>query len=364
MSTVIDLEFTIPETDVPSGLGVPDQSAALMAWINTNVPNGRGPVRDDSGNVMHDDAGEVVRAKNRIIFNEMYRVDEEFRMVGRTDLVFDFEGGGGGFARGTDMPGVKHTAWNHCAYIDLVWPFVHGLKPVGAGYDAAREHEAAFWFESCVAVNINGAESTGVWGDHFYLGKHSGDPKWCDRIMITNSLCGESGRDPLAVTAAGHVTLSGGSFGRCRTCVDLEPNGASGGVSDVLVENVDFGAHSGNFFAAMGGNWTEGTVDRVAIVDNTVRGGTLTSVVSGGLRRSDFTVNGNTATQGTGNGKGAVIQMRGVTGQKVVTGNKCPLQPNRTPPMRMARFWSKDGTEIDPASDPSIICFGNTGDAV
>jgi hypothetical protein len=242
-----------------------------------------------------------------------------------------------------------HFVLNHCNYMELNNVWIVGTKPDGAGYNASLEAQHAFQFESSTNINVQSPRSEQIWGDHLYFGKHTGDTKWSDQITVDGGVFGESGRDPMAMSAASNITVQNSSFGACRTCIDLEPNGSAGGVSDVLVNSCDFGPHQLNFLAALSSS-TVGVVERVTVRACSVTGGNIQVTVAGGERRADFWFTGNTGDVALGNPRGAVMWFDGVGGTITVAGNRNAVQMGRTPPMRIARFPNCPGP---------IVYFGN-----
>ncbi|HEX2384239.1 MAG TPA: hypothetical protein VHI95_16465 [Acidimicrobiales bacterium] len=337
---VVDGQWTIP-ADIPTGLEVPDQTAALLEFIAT-VPDGPGPVRDATGAFLRDAEGNIIRAKNEIVIPAVYRVDQMFRLIGRTDLSLRFTSLGqktGKFVRVTpdDDRGAPHLVLNHCNFMYLHRPWIVGTKPAGFGYDATREAQHALQFESSTYIDVYLPRTKKIWGDHLYFGKHSGETMWSDHITVDGGVFGESGRDPMAMTAASNIVVRNSSFGACRTCIDLEPNGSTGGVTGVLVDSCQFGAHRLNFLAALSGS-TVGVVEQVTVNGCSVTGGNIAVTVAGGERRANFTFTANTGDVALGNPRGAVMWFDGVQGAITVTGNRNPVQMGRTPPMRIARF--------------------------
>jgi hypothetical protein len=342
---VIDAQWKIPKS-IPTGLGVPDQTQALLDFIAT-VPDGPGPLLDATGAVIRDPDGNIVRAQNEILVCDVYRVDQMFRLAQRRDLALTFAPGRRGvgkLVRVTPDPdrAAPHVVLNHCHFMEVNSPWVVGTKPAGARYNANLEAQHAFLFESSTNINVQSPRSEQIWGDHLYFGKHAGATKWSDRITVDGGVFGESGRDPMAMTSASNIVVRNSSFGACRTCIDLEPNGSGGGVSDVLVDTCDFGPHQLNFLASFSPT-NVGVVERVTVKACTVTGGNIAVTVSGGQRRADFKFTGNTGDATLGNPRGAVMWFDGVEGSITVAGNRNALQAGRNPPMRMARFSNCPG---------------------
>ena len=350
--TVIVDEYRVPDTITP-GLDAPDQAPAFTAWLNT-VPSGPGPLYRADGSIF------PARFKNRVIIDKPYRLDTTLRPNGKGELEFAFRDDGSWNRVAWPML-TPQTVWNHCSFIDFLNPVINGSKLDGYTWQAKRESEHAMAFESCVGMYVKDARFSQVWGDDFWIGKHAGDPKWSSNIVIEGAVCRETGRDPVAITAAKNVTIRNCSFGPGRTCLDMEPNGASGGVADVLMEDCTFtGPYLLKFFSAVGGS-TEGVVERVSILNNTGVNLALQAAVGGGERRADFTVVGNTGDRsignsvGVGDNRGCLMWFNGVQGEVVVTDNRNPVNKNRN--MRIARFndcpdvtyernWPDQATEV------------------
>jgi hypothetical protein len=350
---VIDSQRKIPSS-IPTGLNAPDQTQALLNFFAT-VPDGPGVVLDSTGAPVLDPNGNVVRAQNQILISHVYRVDQMFRLIGRKDLALTFTSSRtqtGKFVRVTPDPdrGAPHLVLNHCNFMEVNNPWIVGTKPAGATYDPNLEAQHAYQFESSTNISLQSPRSEQIWGDHLNFGMHAGDTKWSDQITVDGGVFGESGRDPIVLSAASNITVSNSSFGPCRTCIDLEPNGSAGGASDLLVDTCQFGPHRLNFLASYSPS-TVGVVQRVTVKACKVTGGNIAVTVAGGQLRSDFKFTGNTGDTGLGNPRGAVMWFDGVQGTVTVAGNQNSLQPGRTPPMRMARFPNCPGP---------IVYFGNS----
>jgi hypothetical protein len=304
-----------------------DQTDALNDWIR-DVPDGPGPVNDIHGNPIPDlRAVTVIQAPTAPI-----RCDGTLNLTGRQHLAI----------RNLTIQSVAwprltpHLLLDHCNHIHLHQPTIIGTKPADLGYNAKRETETAYRLAGSQNVTLNAPSSQAVWGDHLYFGKTNRNPAWTQNVTVIDGTFGDSGRDPIAATAARNITIARCTFGNGRTCIDLEPNGAQGGVDQFTVTDCIFdGTYTGIFLASASPS-DVGTVENVTVTGNTVTSQDLQTMIVGGSRRANFTLTDNTGTRSVGRGSGAIMNFDGVTGTITVTGNTNPVNPNRN--MRMARF--------------------------
>jgi hypothetical protein len=73
-------------------------------------------------------------------------------------------------------------------------------------------------------------------------------------------------------------------------------------------------------------------------------------------RRANFTIDSCSSPAMQGNSSGAVMSFKNMDGFVTVTNNVQPLQPGRTPPMRVARF------DESTTANAVITYEGNTPD--
>jgi hypothetical protein len=200
-----------------------------------------------------------------------------------------------------------------------------------------------------------------VWGDAFnFACGISGKPSAYHRVEDFNS--GMVHRQSVSVTTGSGISFGGCNFGSSwRSGVDLEPNSNSGLATNILFEDCAWGSHRLNWLAAAPrcgvvsdvtmSRCTDGSPLSVAVTcDPTYTVGGITP------RRANFTIDSCQSTSGAGGPTGAVMNFNFMNGTVTVTNNVQQLQPNRTPPMRVARF------DAYTAANAVITYEGNTPD--
>jgi hypothetical protein len=317
--------------DIPTGLDV-DQTDALNMWANT-IPNGPGALADLDGNPVPNLRGVTLVDLTGLT----YRVDGTLTLLGLLNVAI----------RGLTIVRVTYPALapqlvlDHCTNLILQQPDITGTKAEGWTYQAKRETETAYRLLGSGPVVLNHPRAQNVWGDHLYFGKTNRNPRKTSDVTVTGGTFGDSGRDPIAATAANNITVTDCTFGNGRTCIDLEPNGTQGGVNGITVTDCTFAGQYQLLFLASASPSTVGIVENVTIARNQIPHGSLQTVITGGERRANITVTDNTATQSIGRPSGAVLNFTGVEGPITVTGNTQPVNPNRG--MRVARFTDCPG---------------------
>ena len=167
------------------------------------------------------------------------------------------------------------------------------------------------------------------------MGNNGRSKEWCDDVWVYNFRFFYNGRQGFGITGARNISIHDGTIARIRRSMfDLEPNTATGGISNLLVARVICGSHRLNW-VSMGGS---GTVDRVTFQDCDSRGSDMTTKVkvSSLAPRSNLTFSRNTSNKAAGNPSGAVMDFANAS-NVVVTDNHQPLQTGRTPPMVFAQ---------------------------
>lgn len=257
-----------------------------------------------------------------------YRVEGTIELRDRSGLVIE---GNGATLRATTTGG-SHRA--HLRFIygsDLA---VHNLTLVGANSDggtAAAYHDDLQYQNGIELRGVSGAIISGVkvhnvYGDCFYLGVGYDSTTWSRDLVVRDSECLRNGRQGVALTATENVVIAGNRFDQIGLIgVDIEPNGGTDGVRNVLVTGNSFGTGRQWFFAAVSYSGS-GVVDNVTVDGNSVSGRSLSIKVEPALtqRWTRIAVTNNTSNKAEYyNGNGSVMDIYGVDGL-VVAGNSQP----------------------------------------
>jgi hypothetical protein len=321
--------------DIPTGLDT-DATDQLNAWAAT-IPNGPGALNNLDGQPIPDIRGVTLID----LTGHTYRVDGTLTLLGLLNVAIR----GLTITRVTWPALTPQLAIDHCTNLILDHPNITGTKTEGFTYQAKRETETAYRLLGSGPVVLNQPRAQNIWGDHLYLGKTNRNPRKTSDVTVTGGTFGDCGRDPIAATACTNVTVTNCTFGNGRTCIDMEPNGAAGGVNGLTVTDCTFAGQYQLMFAASVSGSTVGTVENITIARNTAPQHHLQTMIGGGERRANLTITDNTGTISVGRPSGAVMNFTGCTGNLTVTGNTNPVNPNRN--MRMARFVDCDQAVID-----------------
>jgi hypothetical protein len=280
--------------------------------------------------------------------NGLYWTDDTIEPLLKAYVAFS--GNGSTFVRRNQLPGMAsemrgraHWRFNQCAFFTYNDLHVVGEADPVIGYNAALEAQHAFTHSSSAVSQSNNCSANNVWGDGFnFSNGSSGVPSAHHGVEYFSS--GVVHRQSVSITTGDDISFSNCSFGRSwRSGVDLEPNSNRGFATHVLFEDCSWGSHRLGWLAA---------APRCGIVsDVTMRrctdGSPLTVAVTcdptfteGGItpRRANFTIDSCRSTASQGGPSGAAMDFHHTDGTVTVTNNVQPLQPNRTPPMRVARF--------------------------
>jgi len=328
-SAGIGTVYSIPNS-IPSD-GSSEVSQAINDWI-TSIPNGT----PGAYNVA------------QFATNGVYWTDSTIQAVYKAYVTF--AGNGSTFVRRNQLPGTaiatrkrSHWRFNHCAFFTYDNLHVEGEANPTAGYNSALEAQHAFSHMSSVQSQSNHCTANNVWGDGFNFACNiSGQPAAHHRV--SNFSSGIVHRQSVSVTTGNDITFSSCHFGQsARSGVDLEPNSNSGFATNILFEDCSWAFHALNWLAAapQGGIVSDVTMSRCT--DNSPMGLMVTcdpTYTVGGVTpvRANFTIDSCTSTTPNGGPSGAIMNFDFTTGTVTVTNNVQPLQPNLTPPMRVARF--------------------------
>jgi hypothetical protein len=329
-STQNQTVYGIPHS-IPSD-GSREVSQHINDWI-ASIPNGS--------------AG----AYNTAAFatNGIYWVDDTIEPFSKSYIAF--AGNGSTFVRRNQLPGTAsviraraHWRFNQCAWFSYDNFHVEGQADPTVGYNSALEAQHAFTHTSSVQSVSSNCTANNVWGDGFNFACNSSFLPSAHH-NVANFTSGIVHRQSVSITAGHHVTFSGCHFGTSwRSGVDLEPNSNSGRVTHILFQDCGWASHRLNWLAAAPRCGVVSDVTMSRCTD----GSPLTVAVtcdptftdSSGItpRRANFTIDSCTTAAMQGSPSGAVMSISNTDGTVTVTNNVQPLQPGRTPPMRVARF--------------------------
>jgi hypothetical protein len=236
-----------------------------------------------------------------------------------------------------------HWRFNQCAWFTYGDLHVEGQADPTVSYNSALEAQHAFTHMSSVHALSNNCSAKNVWGDAFnFTNDISGLPSAHHTVEYFTS--GIVHRHGVSITTGDDITFSTCDFGTSwRSGVDLEPNSNNGRATHVLFEDCAWAYHRLHWLAAAP---RCGLVSDVTMTRCTDSSPLLVAVTcdktftAGGItpRRANFTIDSCTSTAMQGGPSGAAMLFNYTDGFVNVTNNVQPLQPNRTPPMRVARF--------------------------
>jgi hypothetical protein len=322
--------YRIPNS-IPSD-GSREVSQDINDWIRS-IPNG------------------TASAYNRAAFatSGTYWVDDTIEPFSKSYIAF--AGNGSTFVRRNQLPGTAsvvraraHWRFNQCAWFTYDDLHVDGQANPWVGYNSALEAQHAFTHTSSVQSVSTNCTAKNVWGDAFnFACNSSGLPS--AHHNVGNFTSGIVHRQSVSITTGDDITFSSCNFGRSwRSGVDLEPNSNSGRATHILFEDCTWKAHRLLWLAAAPrcGVVSDVTMSRctdsspltVAVTCDP----TFTDASGITPRRANFTIDSCTSTAQQGGPSGAAMDFHFTDGLVTVTNNVQPLQPGRTPPMRVARF--------------------------
>jgi hypothetical protein len=202
------------------------------------------------------------------------------------------------------------------------------------GYDPNRETQHGIELLGCTNVTLDRVRIRNVWGDKIYCGLNGSNAK-CDTVTATG--CGGlwSHRHSVTLTGCDNWSSTGNDWGESwRSGVNLEPNSSSGGGSNITFDGDSWGYHHLLWVTS---NAAAGTVSNVTFRDCHCDGGALTLNCGGAMTHANWTIDSCSGTQKQGDPSGGVMDFDTVA-TVTVTDNLNPLQDNRDPAMRIARF--------------------------
>jgi hypothetical protein len=320
--------------EVPKSIsshGSREVTADINTWL-ASIPNGT------SAN-----PSTVVFARNGT-----YWVDDTILVGSKSYL--HINGNGSTFVRRNQLPGTasqirgrahwRFTSCNNFEYVNIT---VQGEADPVIGYDATKEAQHAFTLLTSTWGHTSNCIARDVWGDGFNFA--TAGVGGSNHHTVDNYVSGTVHRQGVSVTTGDDIVFSGAQFGHSwRSAVDLEPNSNRGFATHITFENCSWESHQLNWLSAA----ARGGVVSDVTMSNCTDGTPLTMSVScdptytdaSGItpRRANFTIVSNQTSASQGSPSGAVMSFANTDGFVTVTNNVQPLQPGRTPPMRVARF--------------------------
>lgn len=230
-----------------------------------------------------------------------YRVDGTLELSDRSSLTID-----GNAA--TIKPGVEGDG--HRAHLRLHggtnWAIndltIHGSNPYGAVHTWEMQWQHAIDMRGVQGATFTRVHAQDVYGDSFYVGKHTTTGQPSRDVQIIDSSGQRTGRVAgVAVVSAERVTLTGGYYAMAGLNVfDVEPNPGDT-VADVVIENAEIGPWpQRQWNVSLIGPPGEGTatVRDVTIRNNRFTGSPMTVMANmdEDQRLSNVRVEGNTST--------------------------------------------------------------------
>jgi polygalacturonase len=262
----------------------------------------------------------------RVLFpaGARYRVEGTLELVGRSRLVLD--GNGAEFFATEQGSGVR-AHWRLVSGSDLVLRQMTIRGTNADGGKPAAFHDDLQWQHG---VDVRGARRvliedvriSDVYGDCVYVG--SGPTSaWAEDVQVRQSTCERNGRQGIAITAARRVLVERSHLAEIGLMtVDLEPNGASGGATDVTFRDNVIGTGPRQQFLGIGG---DGTIVRLLVERNVLVGKALTVLMlTADSARTGIAVLDNRSDTALDKPGGAAMVFRSVQDLRV-EGNTAPL---------------------------------------
>jgi hypothetical protein len=264
---------------------------------------------------------------SRVVFpaGSRYRIEGTVELAGRSRLLIDGNGSEF-FATAAVDPNRAHWRLLGGSDLELRGIRIRGANPDGgsrAAYHTDLQWQHGVDLRGVRRVLLDGVRVSDVYGDCVYVGSAL-TGGWSEDVRVQASTCERNGRQGVAVTAGRRVLLQGSSLAQISLMtVDLEPNGPSGGASDVLVTGNRVAGESRQQFVGIGG---DGPVSRVRVEGNVLTGKALTVLVVSpkGKPRTGIAVIDNRSDTADDRPNGASLAFQDVRGLRV-QGNLAPL---------------------------------------
>jgi Pectate lyase superfamily protein len=254
--------------------GATDVTAALQALID----------RTPDGGVVQLQARGSYRVEGTLVVEERHRL----RIEGNGALIF---------ATTTGDKSRTHLRIIGGSHLVVRGLEIRGANPYagtdGAAYVPELEGQHGIRTEGATDVELDRVRVSDVHGDFVYLGRHSEDDRWTERVWIHDSTFARSGRQGISVTGGRDIVIEHNTIMDVRMAtIDLEPHPSFGAENIHIIEN-RFGPVRLISFAATGG----GRVDNVVVARNTLRGQALRVIARppDGSRRQRYWIVDNTS---------------------------------------------------------------------
>ncbi len=269
-----------------------------------------------------------------------FRVDGTLRIENRRN--FTLNGNGATIYAITQAD----RARRHLSMSDGVNIRVTGLTVLGANpyagigdlaYQADLEAQHAFEVLGTKNVELDNLQAYDVYGDFVYVGKGT---VGASNVRIHDNTFSRNGRQGVSVTEGTNVFIERNDIsGVRRATFDLEPHNPAAVVDKVTIRDNTVGTGRLKFVASAG----QGQVNNVTVANNVLKGKSLNILVTPpvGVRRTGWTLTGNTSDSTYGSPIGAVIVFY-QTDAITVTGNYQPLQSGRD----MVGVDTNDGCDV------------------
>lgn len=260
-----------------------------------------------------------------------YRIDATFTIRERTGLTFDGNGatfrtvtGGLEFAQ----PRTR-SHWKLLQVTDLIVRNLTVQGPNAAGSEVpALEAQHGFEIDGGLRVTISNVTVRDVYGDGVNVARSFGTksdpvpPRDSEDVLVANSSFERIGRQGFSVTSARRVTLQGNTLsGVQRSALDIEPNGASNVIEDIVFDSNSASGY--DLYLVAAGGACASTFRNITISGNTAVGAGPRVGKIGCNHRENLLIEGNTidVPPGAANQGVLVVKFSGV----VVRGNVITL---------------------------------------
>jgi hypothetical protein len=258
-----------------------------------------------------------------------YRIDGTIELDGRNDLVID----GNGATFFTNVAGASdrsHWRFFNGSNLTIENMIIRGASTVGGtsgAFVASMQWQHGVDIRGVNGFQAHGITVSDIFGDCFYMGIGSGGT-WAANVHIYGNTCLRNGRQGVAVSSGRDVEVDHNTFGSIALMtIDLEPNGTTGGASNVYVHDNTIGTGPRQQALGMIAN---GPITGITFTANTLVSKSLTVYAPANVaaRIQNVTITNNTSDTGVYASNGAAMELSNVDGL-TITGNYDPLSgPN------------------------------------
>ncbi|MCA6073415.1 right-handed parallel beta-helix repeat-containing protein [Fulvivirga sedimenti] len=289
-----------------------------------------------------------------VIFkNEEIIYEETLIVEGKTNIEFQFNGftiksvTNGENATPSDPVYKNRWPRNRAHFViknsDSI--IVRDLRIVGPNINGGVKEEAyvkeleaqhALELRNTSYIQITDCAFSQIYGDGIYITGTS------ENIDITKSIIEKNGRQGIAITNGSNISIRENQISMIRRShIDLEPNNDGEIVSNVLIENNEFGRQRLNWVAAAS---SKGVVRNVTVKNNMVNsaGNIWIGNKSNKHMQGPYIFDTNTSTKIYGTNNGGIWRLIRVDGFKAVA-NNIMAQANR----RMFLIYATDSENIE-----------------